>query len=144
MISDFVERRGGGLLMLGGPRSFAEGGYAGTPVADALPVILERPARMLDVLPVARLHVKPTKAGEAHGVTQIAATEAASTARWSDMPVLTSVNTIREVKPGATVLLNGTDERRRDRSCSPRSATAAARRSRSRFRTPGTGRWTSR
>ena len=114
MISDFVERRGGGLLMLGGPRSFAEGGYAGTPVADALPVTLERPARTLDVLPVARLHVKPTKAGEAHGVTQIAATEAASTARWNDMPILTSVNTIREVKPGATVLLNGTDERRRE------------------------------
>ena len=47
-------------------------------------------------------------------MTQIAATEAASTARWDDMPVLTSVNAIREVKPGATVLLNGTDERRRD------------------------------
>ena len=43
MIADFVERRGGGLLMLGGPRSFAEGGYAGTPVADVLPVVLERP-----------------------------------------------------------------------------------------------------
>jgi uncharacterized membrane protein len=114
MISEFVERRGGGLLMLGGARSFAEGGYAGTPVADALPVTLDRPSRTLDVLPVARLHVKPTRAGEAHGVTQIAATEAASTARWADMPVLTSVNAIREVKPGATVLLNGTDERRRD------------------------------
>ena len=114
MISEFVERRGGGLLMLGGARSFAEGGYAGTPVADALPVTLDRPPRTLDVLPVARLHVKPTRAGEAHGVTQIAATEAASTARWADMPVLTSVNAIREVKPGATVLLNGTDERRRD------------------------------
>ena len=44
MIGEFVERRGGGLLMLGGPRAFAEGGYAGTPVADALPVIIERPA----------------------------------------------------------------------------------------------------
>ena len=114
MLGEFVERRGGGLLMLGGPRAFAEGGYAGTPVADALPVTIERPARALDILPVARLHVKPTRAGEAHGVTQIAATEAASTARWNDMPVLTSVNTIREVKPGATVLLNGSDERRRD------------------------------
>jgi uncharacterized membrane protein len=114
MIGEFVERRGGGLLMLGGYRSFAEGGYAGTPVADALPVTIERPARALDTLPVARLHIKPTRAGEAHGVTQIAATEAASTARWNDMPVLTSVNTIRSVKPGATVLLNGTDEHRRD------------------------------
>jgi hypothetical protein len=58
--------------------------------------------------------VKPTKASEAHGVTQIATTEAASTARWGDMPILTSVNAIREVKPGATILLNGTDEKRRD------------------------------
>jgi hypothetical protein len=29
-------RRGGGLLMLGGRRSFAEGGWAGTPVAEVL------------------------------------------------------------------------------------------------------------
>ena len=36
MIADFVDRRGGGLLMLGGARSFGEGGYGGTPVADAL------------------------------------------------------------------------------------------------------------
>jgi uncharacterized membrane protein len=114
MIGEFVERRGGGLLMLGGSRAFAEGGYAGTPVSDALPVTIERPGRALDTLPVARLHVRPTRAGEAHGVTQIAATEAASTTRWKDMPVLTSVNTIRAVKPGATVLLNGTDQHRRD------------------------------
>ena len=59
MIGEFVERRGGGLLMLGGARSFSEGGYAGTPVADALPVVLERVARSLDDLPVARLKVTP-------------------------------------------------------------------------------------
>ena len=29
MISEFVDRRGGGLLMLGGPRAFAEGGWTG-------------------------------------------------------------------------------------------------------------------
>ena len=42
MIAEFVDRRGGGLLMLGGPRAFAEGGYAGTAVADVLPVVLDR------------------------------------------------------------------------------------------------------
>jgi uncharacterized membrane protein len=114
MLGEFVERRGGGLLMLGGPRAFAEGGYAGTPVADALPVVIERPTRNLDTFPVARLKVRPTRAGEAHGVTQIAATEAASLTRWNDMPTLTSVNPIRSVKPGATVLLNGSDQQRRD------------------------------
>ncbi len=45
MIAEFVDRRGGGLLMLGGPRAFAEGGYAGTAVADVLPVVLDRNKR---------------------------------------------------------------------------------------------------
>ena len=46
MIGEFVSERGGGLLMLGGRHSFSEGGYARTPVADALPVVLEeRPAQ---------------------------------------------------------------------------------------------------
>jgi hypothetical protein len=44
MIAEFVGRRGGGLLVLGGRRSFAEGGYANTPLAEALPVALD-PAR---------------------------------------------------------------------------------------------------
>ena len=41
MIAEFVDRRGGGLLALGGPRAFSEGGYAGTAVADVLPVVLD-------------------------------------------------------------------------------------------------------
>jgi uncharacterized membrane protein len=113
MIGEFVERRGGGLLMLGGARSFGEGGYAGTPVADALPVVIERAARSLDDLPLARLKVRPTRAGEAHAITQIAGTEAASLARWNELPVLTSVNPLKTLKPGATLLLSGTDEKRR-------------------------------
>ena len=114
MMAEFVERRGGGLLMLGGARAFAEGNYAGTPIADVLPVTFDRIARSLDTLPLARLHVRPTRAGEAHGVTQIASTEAASAERWKDLPILTSLNTLTGIKPGATVLLTGTDERRRD------------------------------
>jgi uncharacterized membrane protein len=114
MIADFVERRGGGLLMLGGARAFAEGGYAETPVADALPVLLARPARTTEVPEVFRIKVKPTRAGEAHGVTQIAGDEAASAARWNSLPTLTSVNPLRAVKPGATVLLSGADDRRRE------------------------------
>jgi uncharacterized membrane protein len=113
MIGEFVERRGGGLLMLGGERSFAEGGYAGTPVADALPIALERLAKAPESFPIARLRVRPTRAGEGHALAQIAATEAASLQRWSDLPALISVNPVRTLKPGATVLLNGTDEGRR-------------------------------
>jgi uncharacterized membrane protein len=113
MIGEFVERRGGGLLMLGGERAFAEGGYAGTPVADALPVALERLPKTPESFPISRLRVRPTRAGEGHALSQIAPTEAASLKRWNDLPTLISVNPLRALKPGATVLLNGTDERRR-------------------------------
>ena len=40
MIADFVSQRGGGLLVLGGRLALSEGGYAGTPIADVLPVTL--------------------------------------------------------------------------------------------------------
>ena len=115
MIAEFVEKRGGGLLVLGGSGSFSEGGYAGTPVADVLPVVLDRVVRAANG-PLASIAIitRPTRAGEGHAVTQIAANEAASSARWPDLPALTSVNAIRAVKPGATVLLSGADERRRD------------------------------
>jgi uncharacterized membrane protein len=110
MIADFADRRGGGLMMLGGRRAFAEGGYAGTPVADALPVVLE--AKAPDSL--ARLHVTPTRTGEGHAVTQIGKSEQDSVRRWGELPEVVSVNPIHQLKPGATELLRGVDESRRE------------------------------
>jgi uncharacterized membrane protein len=114
MIAEFVERRGGGLLVLGGGRSFAEGSYAGTPIADVLPVVLERQQRTGGTPELARLKVHPTRAGEAHAVTQLGSTEQQSANRWNSLPGVTSLNALRAVKPGATILLSGTDERRRE------------------------------
>jgi len=114
MISEFVDRRGGGLVMLGGARSFGEGGYAGTSVADVLPLVLDASAR--DQQPaLARLTVRPTRAGAAQGVTQIAENEAASLEKWGELPGVTTVNRLDAIKPGATILLSGTDETRRER-----------------------------
>ena len=110
MIAEFVDVRGGGLLVLGGGRSFAEGGYAGTPVADVLPVALQKANAGFT-----HVKVHPTRAGEAHAVTQLGDTEQASADRWKTMPPLTAVNTIDAIKPGATVLLSGQDDRKRDR-----------------------------
>ncbi|MBI2834966.1 MAG: hypothetical protein HYX76_11135 [Acidobacteria bacterium] len=115
MITEFADRRGGGLLMLGGPRTFGEGGYTGTPVADALPVVLERSTGSGQARALARLRVMPTRAGQAHAVTQIAGSESASLERWTELPQVTSVNAVAAVKPGGVVLLNGLDERKRSR-----------------------------
>jgi uncharacterized membrane protein len=116
MLADFVSKRGGGLMMMGGRRSFAEGGWAGTPVAEALPVEFEAaPARGNNQQPeVVQLAVRPTRDGATFPVTQLAGTEQASSERWNDLPPLSAVNTVRRVKPGATVLLTGQTESRQE------------------------------
>jgi uncharacterized membrane protein len=113
MISEFVEKRGGGLLMLGGARSFGEGGYGGTPVADALPLEIDPKTRASEPGALSRLKVTPTRAGQAHAVAQIGDSEEASMKRWSELPLVTATNAPLPPKPGATVLLTGTDERGR-------------------------------
>jgi uncharacterized membrane protein len=109
MIADFVSQRGGGLLMLGGPMSFAEGGWAGTPVEEALPVLLGPPARDRGGLP-AEIKVAPTPAGLADPVVQLGAAPGDVAARWDSLPPVTTVNPISELRPGATALLTGTGE----------------------------------
>jgi uncharacterized membrane protein len=110
MIAEFADRRGGGLMMIGGRRAFAEGGYSGTPVADALPVVLD--AKQPDT--TIRLQVTPTRVGQGHAVTQIEKDEQASAKRWSELPAVISVNPIRQLKPGATALLRGVDETKKE------------------------------
>jgi uncharacterized membrane protein len=110
LLADFVSERGGGLLMLGGRQSFREGGWAGTPVGEVLPVLLDEgpPAGENSDGPppfLAEVHAAPTPAGLGHAVTQVAATPAASVERWKTLPALTTVNRIRGLKPGAIALL---------------------------------------
>jgi uncharacterized membrane protein len=113
MLEDFVDIRGGGLLALGGPRSFSEGGWAGTPLGDALPVVLDRGSRGPQY-PPAELLVKPTRTGVSHPSTQITDQADAALDKWRDLPTVTSLNPLREAKPGANVLLTGVDERGRE------------------------------
>jgi uncharacterized membrane protein len=110
MIGEFVSERGGGLLMLGGRHSFSEGGYARTPVADALPVVLEEREARAERPPkrfFANVAVELTPFGRSHALTQLAATEPESAARWKALPALSIVNPVSRAKPGAATLLTG-------------------------------------
>ena len=109
MIADFVGERGGGLLMLGGHRAFAEGGWAGTPVADVLPVTLDA-GLTGDTTYFAMLDISPTPAGLAHPALRLMASEQGSAERWKTMPAPSTTNRIRGLKPGATALLTGDGE----------------------------------
>ncbi len=45
LIRDFVDRRGGGLLFLGGRATLSDGGYPSSPLADLVPTKLPRRQR---------------------------------------------------------------------------------------------------
>lgn len=108
MIGDFVSERGGTLLVLGGRRSFAEGGYRGTPLEDVLPVVLEAPGGGGPTERLRFVKVAPTPAGAHHPATRIAGSVEASAARWDSLPAVSTTNVVRDLKPGATAFLTGT------------------------------------
>ena len=108
MISDFVSQRGGGLLALGGRDAFAEGGYAGTPVAEVLPVVLEEPAD--PVRAFREVSVRPTEVGRGHPAARVRTGTGGEEGAWDSLPPLTSLNPVTRSKPGATVLLTSDDE----------------------------------
>ena len=115
LFEDFVDVRGGGLLALGGRSALAEGGWAGTALANTLPILLDR-ANAKPLEPPLELMVRPTRSGQAHPATQIADTEEAAAAKWKELPPLTAVNAVpvSDLKPGASALLTGTDSRDRE------------------------------
>jgi uncharacterized membrane protein len=113
MMRDFVGERGGGLLLLGGRRAFAEGGYAGTPLADAIPFELVSPSqdRGDSAGYFVQVKVTPTPAGRAHPAMQLEGSSEASDRRWATLPPLSIVNRIGSPKAGATTLLLGRPNR---------------------------------
>ena len=105
MLRDFVSQRGGGLLTLGGGRSYAEGGYTGTPVGEILPVALPEPSD--ESPPLRELGVSPTRAGASHPVVRLDPDAMANADRYRTLPMLSSVNRPGTSKPGAITLLEG-------------------------------------
>jgi uncharacterized membrane protein len=106
MLAEFVSRRGGSVIALGGRGAFAEGGWTGTPLADVLPVAFANGAERLADTAVIEVTVHPTKEGAQHPAIQLGPT-ATSASRWDSLPQLTVVNRFGALRPGATVLLSG-------------------------------------
>jgi hypothetical protein len=114
MLADFVSVRGGGMLFLGGRRALGEGGYAGTPLADVLPIYIDGDAVPDSLTPLVTLTARVTPAGAGHPVTQHAA-PARGSARGAEggSPIIrvpvTSVNRGARLKPGAISLLEASE-----------------------------------
>jgi uncharacterized membrane protein len=106
LIEKFVSERGGGLLMLGGAESFHTGGYERTPVADALPVYLDRtqfPAT------AARLSLDLTREGWLQPWVRLRSTETDEHDRLKTMPRFRTLNPTQGIKPGASVMSTVSD-----------------------------------
>jgi hypothetical protein len=100
-IVEFVAQKGGGLIVLGGPRSFDLGGYAGTPLGDLFPVSISPDTRgMLEGLFVPVL----TPDGQVHPLMKLHDDAVVSGQRWAELPPLPGINMTGPAKPGATVL----------------------------------------
>jgi uncharacterized membrane protein len=81
-------RGGGAFAMVGGDQSFAQGHYAGTPIADILAVY---PAEGLGET-AEPFRPRLTAEGRRHPVTSLVPGEAANEAAWSALPQLPGLN----------------------------------------------------
>ena len=102
-VRDFV-RDGGGLAMLGGPRSFDAGGYGESALKEALPVELDGKGSFQAT---AALNVALTPAGKAHPITRLLPDPKANEQAWSKMPALTGMNQVRAARGETLITSSG-------------------------------------
>jgi len=102
---------GAGLIMLGGFFSFGPGGYATTPLAEVLPVRMDRFERQTLEGPIrSDLHLpgplpmRPTRLGLLHFALMLADDRAKNESLWSKLPPLEGANRFRNPAPAAVVL----------------------------------------
>lgn len=100
-LEQFVSRRGGTVLALGGAKALTAGGYANTPVADLLPVYMGGATSEESQAFVAQLSSR----GREHVAVRLADSVEANVKAWEQMPAISLPEVVSETKPGATVLL---------------------------------------
>jgi uncharacterized membrane protein len=101
LLREFVDKRGGGLLFLGGRFALGDGGWASSSLADLFPTFLPnaKGAFHRDAATV-----QLTAAGAESPITRILDDSTANEARWRKLPYLADYEDPGTPKPGATVL----------------------------------------
>jgi uncharacterized membrane protein len=101
-IHDFVDRRGGGLLLIAGRSSLSDGGWQNSQMADLIPTRLPdgRGTFHRDFS-----KVMLTGPGAQSVLCRLDDNPANNTKRWETIPAVANYQDIGEPKPGATTLL---------------------------------------
>jgi uncharacterized membrane protein len=94
-LARYVEH-GGGLIMVGGPDAFAGGHYAGTRLADVLPVALESSSSAFDLAPF-----KPNYTDVARSAPALRSLRSFN---GDALPEMAGANRVGEARPGSSVL----------------------------------------
>jgi uncharacterized membrane protein len=102
LIRDFADKRGGGVLFLGGRFSLSDGGYARSPLAEIMPVRLPAGEQTF--------HrdfssVQLAQAGKDSAICRLVEGRDRNIERWKKMPQIANYQDVGEVKPGAVTLL---------------------------------------
>ena len=102
LIREFVNQRGGGLLMLGGASALDDGGYRASPLDSVLPVYLDPADRTASS--DAALRWDLTREGWVEPWARVRPLESEEQRRLEQMPNLRVLNALPRVKPGARAL----------------------------------------
>ncbi len=108
MLEEFVSRRGGGLLMLGGVNSFGLGGYDKTAVAKLLPLeVSAEDGAYSD----AEYQATTTEQGLLHPVMRLTEDAEVNRRLWEKAPPLKGITPVKGMKLGGRALLVRTGSR---------------------------------
>jgi uncharacterized membrane protein len=102
LLREFVDRRGGGILFLGGRSALAAGIWQGSAVADLLPVVLPTSKDTFHRDPAIPIL---TQAGADSMITRLDDDPQKNDAQWKKLPYMMDYQDAGEIKPGAAVLL---------------------------------------
>jgi uncharacterized membrane protein len=101
LLREFVDRRGGGLLFLGGRFARGDGGWGGSSLVDLLPTILPNSRSTFHRDPA---NVELTAAGSDSPITRLMDDPAKNIERWKKLTYIMDYQDAGTAKPGATVL----------------------------------------
>ncbi len=104
-IEQFAARRGGGVIAIGGGRSFDAGKYAQTPIAELLPVYLNDQIEEPEMQIVQNFKATLTPRGRTHAVTRLNEDRNQSAKIWDELPLISVPEALTSLKPGATTIL---------------------------------------
>jgi len=101
LLREFVDRRGGGLLFLGGRFALADGGWGASSVTELLPTFLPNGKNTFHRDPAT---AQLTAAGADSAVMRLLDDPAKNVERWKKLPYMMDYQDAGSPKPGATVL----------------------------------------